>query len=101
MPIYNDGDTKVCIFGKGDISVCTLKYNGGYFNTVLGLVQDTQSNPIGTENKHHIGLSADEMETHVMMYFDNVASVDFVISRLQVIRADLVRMQEGKDNGNE
>jgi len=97
MPIYNDGDTKVCIFGKGDISVCTFKYDGSGLDTVLGFVQDTKDNPIGTINEHHIGLSADEMDTQVIMHFDNVVSVDIVISQLQVIRADLVKMQEEKE----
>jgi len=97
MPIYNDGDTKVCVFGKGDIAVGTARKIDSDINTTLCLIQDTECNPIGQPNPHHIGLDIEDMNTQIEMIFDNVASIDVVISQLQVIRADLVKMQEEKD----
>jgi len=88
MPIITKDNVKYLQFGYGDIFVGDAKdkETGKVFGAVF-----IQSEPrdIGVYIENTEGRLLDELDTHVIMQFDDIKSLDVVIEVLQEIRNEM------------
>lgn len=89
MAIVDEGNTKVCRFGTGDILVSTVKQSAEmtYENSVS--FSKYEKHPVGTTHEELIGKSLEEVDCHALMIFEKRESLDVVIEALQFIREQM------------
>ncbi len=84
-------DATILTFGTGDISVASGRFKDSDKYKILQFAQDipkpeSEWNPPDDDIEH----SSDESENIVIMLFDNVASVDVVIKKLNEVREKIL-----------
>jgi len=94
MPIITKDNVKYLQFGYGDIFVGDAKdkETGKIYGAVF-----VQSEPreIGSYWENTEGKTLDNFDTHVIMQFDNIKSLDVVIETLQDIRKEMQMQSMG------
>jgi hypothetical protein len=92
MPIVTKDNTKYLQFGYGDIFVGEAKDSETGMTYGVAFVL-SEPRDIGAEWNEVKGLTLDQLDTHVIMQFDKIESLDVVIETLQDIRKTM-QMQD-------
>ncbi|WP_372011393.1 hypothetical protein NBRC13296_12595 [Paenibacillus chitinolyticus] len=89
MPIKTDNNIKYLQFGYGDIFVAELKDDSSKLTYGAAFIQ-SEPREISEEWKEVVGTSLDNLDTHVIMRFDRIASLDVVIEILKEIKEEMI-----------
>jgi len=97
MPIKDDDGVRVLEFDYGDIIVAPSMV-GEKLNSVI-FVQDSICREIGEKNTHGVnGKSHRELDARVAMHFENIESLNVVISALEEVRKNFNQTVEIQEN---
>ncbi|TVY09878.1 hypothetical protein [Paenibacillus cremeus] len=84
MPIVTRDNIKCLHFGYGDIFVGDIQDDNGRTEGVAFIL--SQPREIGSEWEESKGQTLDSFDTHVVMKFDDIKSLDVVIQVLEATR---------------
>jgi len=97
MPIKDNDGVRVLEFGYGDIIIAPSMVDEK-LNSVI-FVQDSICREIGEKNTHGVnGKSHRELDTRVVMHFENIESLDVLIEQLQDVRKNFNQTVEIQEN---
>lgn len=92
MPIGKD-DTghPTAYFGNGDIAVSTGRVRGDKICSCVVLHSMKQKHPVGEPRPENLGIPTDEIPLGdcIRLQFGSVASLDVLIHRLWILRAEM------------
>jgi hypothetical protein len=88
--IRDEENCRVLEFGTGDILVSIAKLNDNQYDNCL-CFSPQDPGPVGVEYPEHIGKTAEELKTKVMMVFNSVESLQVVTHFLDIIKEQMLR----------